>query len=191
MPFKSRVVINSDETSLITLLQSGRFKKIFKTTSNETIELDFNQAINEFNKDKETKSLQVNEMYYDYLIDNITAFNDLIKEEKIIEMSHTEKDLMKTINFTLKTYKSIIDKNDQYYFKNIIKLIKKGTIPQSKINKINKELKIKNKKDKSFVKDLRISLKQNISESIELKGLKEYKKENNETKVILSQYSVK
>jgi len=190
MPFKSRVVIKSGETSLITLLQSGRFKKIFKTTSNETIELDFTQAINEFNKDKETKSLPVNEMYYNYLIDNITAFNDLIKEEKIIEMSHSENNLMKTINFTLKTYKSIIDKNDQYYFKNIIKLIKKGTIPQSKINKINKELKIKNKKDKSFVKDLRISLKQNISESIELKGLKEDKKESNGTNVILSQYSI-
>lgn len=198
LPKKARVARKTENNALISLLRTGNYKKVFKTDSNGTLEIDFFDAIRELEADEEEKGVPIDENYYYFLAQNRLAFDQLLNvPEDKREPKPYERPILKAINFSLK-YKKILT-NKQ--IKDLIKfreLIADGFIHKSVLKKINKEIKpfeiqvhdgIIGEDDYVFViintlmKHAEDDLKTETSASV-----KESKKETSE--IILSEYFV-
>ncbi|MCI6931333.1 MAG: phospholipase D-like domain-containing protein [Methanobrevibacter boviskoreani] len=141
IPKKVRVVRKSDNNSLITLMKTGKFKKVFKTTGDFTEEIDFFDALKELEADETEKGIPIDNNYYDYLNKNLNAFSKLLEDpsnEK--KLSRNEKSILKYINGVRK-FKKKLTSYDLNYLNKVKELIDDGHITKNQAKKINKQLK--------------------------------------------------
>lgn len=184
MPKKSRVAIPSEDNSVISLLKSNKYMKIFKTDKDHTEELTFIQAIDEL-KSTDSKTAIIDNTYYDYLNKNMDEFKKLITDISNIQLSRNEKTILKPIKGFIKNKKDTNTKQVEY-LKKVKKLIKEGVLSNNQIKKINKGIKENNDPKNP---DILINiLKNNIPDST-FKNMKDKEKEEQlKIDVVLSQY---
>lgn len=195
IPKKARVgrkITKNNEVSLITLMKTGKFKKVFKTTNNETKEIDFFEAIKELKAEVEERQVPINKEYYNYLNKNINAFERILtNQDNEKKLSRTERSIMKYINFGLQCRKELTT-YDFNFLKKIKNLINCGHITKNKAKEINKKFKsiIKNDdKSLSLIIDI---LRKNINEEdLKTDTSKDSDEFDNETRqIILSEYFI-
>ena len=79
-------------------MKNPKSKKIFKSTPNQTVELDFFEAIKELTADKNEKSIIHNEDYFEYLHKNLNAFEESgnivlqTKDNKVVKLDSLYKE---------------------------------------------------------------------------------------------------
>jgi len=139
IPRKSRVTRTSDTTKLISLFKSGKYKKIIKTENGQTNEIDFFEAIKEFEAEKSEKQKSANEEYFDYLHKNLNEFEKIVKTVNVLELKKQEKKVIKILNYALSNKRELTQYEKDYY-KKLIKLIKQGSITKHEIKKILKQI---------------------------------------------------
>ena len=142
LPRKARVARkSSNDNSLITLLRTGKFKKVFRTDANGTVEIDFFEAIKELEADENEKGVPVDENYYYFLAQNKFAFDQLLSvPEDKRKLKPAEKSILKSIRFALK-HKQLLTNKEIRNLNKFKELITDGFIHTSILKKINKELK--------------------------------------------------
>ncbi|WP_308573720.1 helicase-related protein [uncultured Methanosphaera sp.] len=183
-----------DENTLITLLKLGNYKKILKTQKEKTEEIDFFEAAKTLKATKDEKPQPIPKPYYNYLNHNIQEFEKILKDPEIQrENTRAEKTTLKYINAS-RNLKKQLTSYDKDFLNKVKELITNGYITKSKINKINKEIKIKienlNKKEDQINKAYMIIdiLRKNINED-DLKIDTKNNLENNKDKqIILSEF---
>lgn len=142
IPKKVRVGRKSDNSSLITLMKTGKFKKVFKTTGGSAEEIDFFDALKELEADENEKGIPINNDYYDYLNRNISAFSELLEDpsnEK--KLTRNEKSILKYINGVRK-FKKKLTSYDLNYLNKVKELVEDGHITKNQSKTINKQLKV-------------------------------------------------
>ena len=141
IPRKARVARKSDSKYLITLLKTGKFKKVFKASNNETLEIDFFEAIKELEAAPDEKGIKVDESYYDYLDLNINAFNELLfNPEDEQKLTRNENSIINFINAAL-SQGNDLPSYDCKYLNKVKDLVIEGHITKNKAKAINKLLK--------------------------------------------------
>lgn len=187
IPKKVRVARKSDNTSLISLLKTGKFKKVFKSTPKGTTEIDFFDAINELKAEPEEKGIYVDSDYYKYLNNNLIAFDNVLNNpDNERKLSRNEESMLKYVNMALQNKNNLVSYDINFLIK-IKKLIIDGQIIKSRSKKINSSL--KHARD---VESIIHILRKNIPEEDLKTDTSDCIKEcNNEQKqIILSEYFV-
>ena len=141
LPKKARVGRKSNNKSLITLMKTGKFKKVFKSTPYGCEEIDFFDAIKELRADPDEKAMPITKDYYSYLHDNLIAFDEILNDpdtEK--QVSRTEKSILKYVNASLQMKKELVS-YDINFLSKVRDLITDGHIPKKQSKKILKDLK--------------------------------------------------
>lgn len=186
IPKKARVARKSDNKSLISLMKTGKFKKVFKTDGNGTEEIDFFDAIELLEADEDEKAIPVNPDYYKYLKDNVNAFETLLNApEDQRKLSRNESSILKYINAALQNKKELTTYDINFLTK-VRDLVSEGHITKNQAKVINTKLKTKAKDIFSIIDILRKyineeDLKTDTAQCIE-DCVKEYKQ------IILSEY---
>ena len=140
IPKKARIARKADSTYLISLLKTGKFKKVFKASENKTVEIDFFDAIKELEALPEEKGFKVDENYYNYLNLNISSFNEILSNpEYEKKLSRNDNSIIKYINATLSQGKDL-PSYDRKYLNKVKDLILDGHITKNKSKSINKLL---------------------------------------------------
>ena len=141
IPQKARVARKSNSTYLITLLKTGKFKKVFKSSNHETEEIDFFEAIKELKASPDEKGIKVDETYYDYLNLNINAFNEILfNPEHEQKLTRNENSIINFINAAL-SQGNDLPSYDHKYLNKVKDLLIEGHISKNKSKTINKLLK--------------------------------------------------
>ncbi len=140
LPLKAKTgkysnLINQQET--ITFLRQGYNKRFYKTSSNETAELTFMEAINYIKSEKEDKSFSVGEVFFNQLSKNKSAFETSLLEENetvIIKGHATGNDakIVKLLRSFISCNKFTDDEEDN--INRMIEVWDNGEVP-SKISK--------------------------------------------------------
>lgn len=186
IPKKARVARTSENKSLISLMKTGKFKKVFKTDENGTEEIDFFDAIDILQADEDEKAIPVNPDYYKYLKDNVNAFETLLNApEDQVKLSKNENSILKYINFTLQNKRELTTYDINFLTK-VRDLVSEGHITKNQAKVINTKLKTKVKDIFDIIDILRKyineeDLKTDTAQCIE-DCVKEYKQ------IILSEY---
>lgn len=186
IPKKARVARSSENKSLISLMKTGKFKKVFKTDENGTEEIDFFDAIEILEADEDEKAIPVNPDYYKYLKDNVNAFETLLNApEDQVKLSKNENSILKYINFTLQNKRELTTYDINFLTK-VRDLVSEGHITKNQAKTINTKLKTKVKDIFDIIDILRKyineeDLKTDTAQCIE-DCVKEYKQ------IILSEY---
>ena len=186
IPKKARVARKSDNKSLISLMKTGKFKKVFKTDETGTEEIDFFDAIEILEADEDEKAIPVNPDYYKYLKDNVNAFETLLNApEDQVKLSKNESSILKYINAALQDKKELTTYDINFLTK-VRELVSEGHITKNQAKTINTKLKTKTKDIFSIIEILRKyineeDLKTDTAQCIE-DCVKEYKQ------IILSEY---
>lgn len=186
IPKKARVARTSENKSLISLMKTGKFKKVFKTDENGTEEIDFFDAIEILQADEDEKAIPVNPDYYKYLKDNVNAFETLLNApEDQVKLSKNENSILKYINFTLQNKRELTTYDINFLTK-VRDLVSEGHITKNQAKVINTKLKTKVKDIFDIIDILRKyineeDLKTDTAQCIE-DCVKEYKQ------IILSEY---
>ena len=141
IPKKARVARKSDNNYLITLLRTGKFKKVFKASADETIEIDFFDAIKELKASPEEKGISIDNDYYDFLERNINEFKHLlIHPDTEHQLSRNENSIINFINAAL-SQKQELASYDIRFLTKVRDLINEGHITKNNVKVINKLLK--------------------------------------------------
>ncbi|MBR6993918.1 MAG: hypothetical protein IKH85_07575 [Methanobrevibacter sp.] len=141
IPKKARVTRKSDKNYLITLLKTGKFKKVFKASADETVEIDFFDAIKELKASPDEKGISVDDKYYDYLDFNIDAFNEILfNPDNEKKLSRNENSIINFINASLSQRKELPSYDIRFLTK-VKDLVIEGHITKNKAKTINKLLK--------------------------------------------------
>lgn len=141
IPKKARVARKADSIYLISLLKTGKFKKVFKSSENGTVEIDFFDAIKELEASPEEKGIKIDELYYNYLNLNINAFNEILSNpEHEKKLSRNDNSIINYINAALSQGKGL-PSYDYKYLNKVKDLIIDGHITKNKSKSINKLLK--------------------------------------------------
>ena len=186
IPKKARVARSSENKSLISLMKTGKFKKVFKTDETGTEEIDFFDAIEILEADEDEKAIPVNPDYYKYLKDNVNAFETLLNApEDQVKLSKNESSILKYINAALQDKKELTTYDINFLTK-VRELVSEGHITKNQAKTINTKLKTKTKDIFSIIEILRKyineeDLKTDTAQCIE-DCVKEYKQ------IILSEY---
>lgn len=186
IPKKARVARKSDNKSLISLMKTGKFKKVFKTDENGTEEIDFFDAIEILEADEDEKAIPVNPDYYKYLKGNVNAFETLlIAPEDQRKLSRNESSILKYINVALQNKKELTTYDINFLTK-VRDLVSEGHITKNQAKIINTKFKTKVKNIFDVIDILRKyineeDLKTDTAQCIE-DCVKEYKQ------IILSEY---
>lgn len=185
IPKKARVGRKSNNTSLISLLKTGKFKKIFKAISNDVTEIDFFDAIRELKADPDENGIQVNEDYYLYLHNNLSSFDGILNNpEDERKLSRNENTILKYVDIALQN-KSEITSYDINFLVKVRELVVDGHITKKRVKGIKEKL-TQSKDVESIVDSLRKTipeedLKTNTSTSGE-------SHEQEHKQIILSEY---
>lgn len=183
IPKKARVARKSDDVSLISLLKAGKFKKVFKSTSEGTDEIDFFDAVSELKVDEDEKGVKIDEDYYLYLHKNLFAFDEILNnpEDEVI-LSRNEKEILKYVKLALQN-RNQLNSYDINFLSKIKELTSDGHMSKKRAKDIKNKLKL--------VRDIESIinvLRKNIPEE-DLKTDTRQKEEFNESKqIILSEY---
>ena len=141
IPKKARVARKSDNNYLITLLRTGKFKKVFKSSSENTIEIDFFDAIKELKASPEEIGISLDNNYYDYLNRNIDEFKLLLNHPEIeYNLNRNEKSIINFINAALSHKKDLTSYDIKFLIK-VRDLFNEGHIIKNRAKTINKLLK--------------------------------------------------
>lgn len=183
IPQKTRVARKSDSTYLITLLKTGKFKKVFKSSNHETEEIDFFDAIKELEASPDEKGIKVDETYYDYLDLNIHAFNEILfNPEHEQKLTRNENSIINFINAALSQGNDLPSYNRKYLNK-VKDLLIEGHISKNKAKSINKLL-----KDNAIDAESTITiLRKNIRDE-DLKTTTNDTSDDNIKEIVLSEY---
>ena len=131
----------SNSKYLITLLKTGKFKKVFKASNNETVEIDFFDAIKELEASTDEEGIKVDESYYDYLDLNINAFNELLfNSDDEQKLTRNENFIINFINAAL-SQGNDLPSYDRKYLSKVKDLFIEGHITRNKSKALNKLLK--------------------------------------------------
>jgi len=151
IPKKARVARKSTKnTSLITLMKSNKFKKVFKSNQDKTEEIDFFDAIKELKAEPDEKGIKFNEEYYEYLHNNLKAFESLINQpEDMIKLSRNEIKIQNYVQIALK-YRDDLASYDINYLNKLNELIELGQLSKNQTKKLSKELKDKIESEDAF-----------------------------------------
>lgn len=184
IPKKARVTLNGEQTELITLLRSNKFKKILKTTQDgKTEEIDFLTAAKQFKSKENEIPQKTDEQYYEYLNKNINSFKEIINKYNKQELSRPEKNVLNLVKFVL-SQKSQLNTYDRNYFIKLEKLIKQGTLSNNEIKKIQQQT-----KGEKNIQQIRYKISQILNYDIMNTKIRETKDENF-TEVMLSEYTI-
>ena len=141
IPKKARVARKSNNNYLITLLRTGKFKKVFKASSKNTIEIDFFDAIRELKASPNEKSISLDNNYYNYLNRNIDEFKLLLNHPEIeYNLNRNEKSIINFINAALSHKKDLTSYDIKFLIK-VRDLFNEGHIIKNRAKTINKLLK--------------------------------------------------
>ena len=141
LPKKARVGRKSDEVSLITLMKTGKFKKVFKSTPLGSEEIDFFDAIKVIYAEPEEKAIPINESYYTYLNENLNAFDEILTNpDSERKLTRNEKSILKYINASLQMKNELVSYDINFLTK-VRDLITEGHITKNQAKKIHKDLK--------------------------------------------------
>lgn len=188
IPKKARVARKSEYKSVITLLKSDKFKKVYKTTENSTEEIDFYKAIIELEADQDERGIEVDKEFYDLLNENVNAFQeklDIPEEEK--KLSRNENNILRHINFALQN-KDVLTSFDIKFLIKVRELIKDGHITKNNAKSINKQLKdIEVSEDNLSLVIISI-LRNNISEEDLKIDTSKLSDDDEKKEIILSEY---
>ena len=185
LPKKARVGRKANDKSLITLMKTGKFKKVFKTTPENCEEIDFFDAIHELYATPEENAIPITYEYYNYLQQNLKGFNDILNDSDVEKhLSRNEKSILKYINASLQMKKDLVSYDINFLIK-VRDLITDGHIPKKQAKKIHNELK-ENGNNVQLVIDI---LRKNIRSEDLKTDIQTYSKDFNEDKqIILSEY---
>ena len=141
IPKKAKVCRCSNDESLITLMKFNKFKKVFETTSEGTVEIDFFDAIKKLEAKPEENGIKFNDNYYNYLNKNINAFTSLLNEpEDDIILSRNEKSIINYISYALQDKEKLTSYDINMLVK-VKELTQEGHITKKQAKKINSKLK--------------------------------------------------
>ena len=159
IPKKARVARKSDKNYLISLLKTGKFKKVFKSSDDETTEIDFFEAIKELEATPDERGIFVDEKYYDYLELNMSAFNEiLLNPDNEQKLSRNESSIINFINAAL-SQKEDLASYDIKYLTKVKDLLIEGQVTKNKAKTINKLLKDNARDAESVVTILRKNIR--------------------------------
>ena len=141
IPKKARVARNSDSEYLITLLKTGKFKKVFKSSGEKTEEIDFFEAIKELEALPDEKGKKIDDNYYDYLDLNLNAFNEILyNTDNQQKLSRKENSIINTINAALSEKRELAS-YDVNFLNKVKDLLIDGHITKNQAKLIDKSLK--------------------------------------------------
>ena len=188
IPKKARVARKSENKSVITLLKSDKFKKVYKTTENSTEETDFYKAIIELEADKDEKSIGVDKDFYDYLNKNVTAFEEKLNiPQEDRKLSPNENNILRHINLVLQN-RDVLTSFDIKFLIKVRELIKDGYITKNNAKKINKKLKNMEVSEDNISLVIISILRNNISEEdLKIDTSRNYE-DDEKKEIILSEY---
>lgn len=183
IPKKARVARKSDNNCLITLLRTGKFKKVFKSSADETVEIDFFDAIKELKASPEEKGISLDNKYYDYLKRNIDEFKYLlIHPDTEHHLSRNEKSIINFINAALSQKQDLASYDIKFLIK-VRDLINEGHITKNNVKVINKVLKDNARDAESTI----VVLRKNIHDE-DLKTTTNDNSEDDIKEIVLSEY---
>ena len=177
-------------------MKKDKFKKVFKSTGNNAVEIDFFEAIKELRANEDEKAFPVDKEFYEYLYQNRFAFDQLLNNpDDEVKLSNNEKFILKYIKYA-RSCKKLLNHDRDYLYK-VKELIEEGHITKNRAKKIKNDLIAIDKKNKDLDKLKRSNLivgvfYNNISEE-DLKTetascIKECKEEPKQ--IILSEYFI-
>ncbi len=184
IPPKARVTRKNDTQKLISLFKSDKYKKIIKTENGETNEIDFFEAIKEFETNKNEKQIRSDEEYFEYLHKNLREFEKIIKTVNILELKKPEKEVIKILNYALSNKRELAQYEKDYYIK-LIKLIKQGSITKHEIKTI-----LKNIKKEGDIHQIYLNINHVLNRDVMKTKIIEDKNDG-KTEVMLSEYYFK
>ena len=183
IPKKARVARKSSKKYLISLLKTGKFKKVFKSSENETQEIDFFEAIKELEAKTDEKGINVDKKYYDYLDLNINAFNEILfNTDDKQKLSRNESGIIKFINASLSRRKDLPSYDIKFLTK-VKDLVIGGYITKNKSKTIFNSLK-ENARD---IESTITILRKNISDE-DLKTTTNDNSDDEVKEIVLSEY---
>lgn len=192
LPIKARIGRKSDQKHLITLMKKDKFKKLFKSTANESKEIDFFEAIKELKAEVNEKSIPIDDEFYSYLSKNIISFDQLLNDPvDEVKLSKNEKSLLKYIKHA-RSCKQLINHDKKYLFK-IKQLVEEGHLPKKKSEKIKNELMVIDEIDKTKRSNLIVKIFNNNipDEDLKTKTVSHLKESVEKPKqIILSEYFI-
>lgn len=151
LPIKARVArkSKSNDKYLITLIRKDKFKKVFKSTSNVAVEIDFFEAIKELRANEDEKTFLVDNEFYEYLYQNRFAFDQLLNNpDDEVKLSNNEKFILKYIKYA-RSCKKLLNHDKDYLYK-VKELIEEGHITKNRAKKIKNDLIDIDKKNKNL-----------------------------------------
>lgn len=185
IPKKARVGRKTKNTSLISLLRTGKFKKVFKSTPNNIIEIDFFDAIHELEAEPDEKGIPIDEDYYLYLHKNLSLFDKMLNNpEYEHKLSRNENNILKYVNMVLQN-KNEITSYDINFLVKVKDLVVDGHISK----KLAKNIKIKLEQTKNIESIINVLRKIIPEEYLKIDTSTSSKLCNQEHKqIILSEY---
>ena len=188
IPKKVKVARKSDNTSVISLLKTGKFKKLFKTDFNGTEEIDFFDAIKLLEADKSEKSIKADERFYDYLNMNMASFDELLNNpEDVRKPTRNESSILKYIGLALQN-KNDLTSYDINFLVKVRNLLKDGHITKNNAKVLNTKLKTSAKDVNSILDILRKNIREEDLKTDTSRCVEECFKETQQ--IILSEYFI-
>ena len=183
LPKKLVVTRKSCDTSLITLMNDNDSKKIFKSTSNTTEEINFADAIKEFYAEKNEAPISRDENYFEYLHRNLNAFKELnFIPESGTSLTVNESKIIGYIDFCLENLNKT-DENRSMLNK-VRELVEEGYISKSRVRELRKKLESKNELNE-FVE---VFLNDIDEEDLKINTGKQRIEKHNTNEILLSEY---
>lgn len=144
LPKKARTARkhSEDYNSLLTFFKSGKLRKIYITKGDLADELDFLEAAEILEVDKDTKAEKLDAEFYNHLNINKKEFDEVfnVDEEKTSKGSRSNSTkLIKIIRATLQIQKQFTE-DDEEYLHEIMDLLEDGVLPKGLTKKVVKEL---------------------------------------------------
>lgn len=185
IPKKVRVGRKANDTSLISLFKTGKFKKVFKSGSNNVEEIDFFDAIRVLEAEPNEKGIPVDEDYYVHLHHNLSSFDELLNNpEDEHKLSRNENTILKYVDMSLQNKKEMTS-YDMNFLAKVRDLVIDGHITKNRAKDI--KAKLTQAKD---VENIISSLRKTIPEEYLKTDTSKYSTSTNQEhkQIILSEY---
>ena len=140
LPVKCRTAREKENNSglLITFFRRGSLRKFFKADRNESVELQFGDAVKLLYAQVSDPKKSLPESFYDLLGKNIEAFEESIKDESEEETekrgSGSDKTLMRHIKALL-SFRGLTE-DDEVYLSTLLLALEEGAISKRSINQL-------------------------------------------------------
>lgn len=157
LPIKARVARKCNHPKYLITLMKKDTCKLFKSTGNDTYEIDFFEAIKELKADENEKAFRIDEEFYTYLYQNMFAFDQLYNNlDNEVKLSNNEKFMLKYVKYA-RSCKKLLNHDRNYLYK-VKELIEEGHITKNRAKRIKNELVAIDKNNKNLDKLKRSNL---------------------------------